>query len=148
MKLKTWSYRIVITVLLAELAYLVLFNMALHLPLTQTLVNQIKPEKFSVTWEKAWTWLPFRVHAQGISANGQTSSQQWQAEVPAASASISILPLLGKSVKIHSVEASDIEYFQRPRPKPDKDYAATRAFFPPIKGREIDKTPVTPVPKM
>ena len=147
MKLKTWSYRIVITVLLAELAYLVLFNMALHLPLTQTLVNQIKPEKFSVTWEKAWTWLPFRVHAQGISANGQTSSQQWQAEVPAASASISILPLLGKSVKIHSVEASDIEYFQRPRPKPDKDYAATRAFFPPIKGREIDTTPVTPVPK-
>ena len=62
MKIKTWSYRIVITVLLAELAYLVLFNMALHLPLTQTLINQIKPEKFSVTWEKAWTWLPFRVH--------------------------------------------------------------------------------------
>jgi len=145
--MKTRLYRIITTVVIVEIAYLVLVNLALNLPITQTLVNQHKPEKYAVKWQKAWTWHPFRVHARGVSANGQTSSQQWQAETPAVSASIAILPLLQKSVKIHSVVAEDIVYYQRPRPKPHKDYAATRDFFPPIRGREIDKNPVTPTPK-
>lgn len=145
--MKTYLYRAIIAVILFEAVYLSLINLALQLPVTQTLVNQIKPEKFAVTWEKAWTWHPFRVHARGVSANGQTGTQQWQAEAPAASASISILPLLAKTVSIHSVVAADLEYYQRPRPRPGKDYAATRAFFPPIKGRELDRQPVTPAPK-
>ena len=130
-----------------EFSYLILVNLALNLSITQTLINQHKPEKYAVQWEKAWTWIPFRIHARGISANGQTSSQQWQAETPAASASIAILPLLQKSVRVHSVVAEDIDYYQRPRPKPHKNYASTRDFFPPIRGREIDKTPVTPTLK-
>lgn len=145
--MKIWLYRIIATAAIVEIAYLILVNLALNLPFTQTLINQHKPEKYTVNWEKAWTWHPFRVHARGVSANGQTSSQQWQAEAPAASASIAILPLLQKSVKIHSVVAEDIVYYQRPRPKPHKDYAATRDFFPPIRGREIDKNPVMPAPK-
>jgi hypothetical protein len=145
--MKTWLYRIITTVAIVEFSYLILVNLALNLSITQTLINQHKPEKYAVQWEKAWTWIPFRIHARGISANGQTSSQQWQAETPAASASISILPLLQKSVRIHSVVAEDIDYYQRPRPKPHKSYASTRDFFPPIRGREIDKTPVTPAPK-
>lgn len=145
--MKTWLYRIIATVAIVELSYLILVNLALNLPITQTLINQHKPDKYTVQWEKAWTWHPFRIHARAISANGQTSSQQWQAETPAASASIAILPLLQKSVKIHSVVAEDIDYYQRPRPKPHKNYASTRDFFPPIRGREIDKTPVTPAPK-
>jgi len=145
--MKTCFYRIITTLVIVEIAYLVLVNLALNLPITQTLVNQHKPEKYAVKWVKAWTWHPFRIHARGISANGQTSSQQWQAETPAASASIAILPLLQKSVRIHSVVAEDIVYYQRPRPKPHKDYAATRDFFPPIRGREIDKIPLTPAPK-
>ena len=145
--MKTYLYRAIIAVILFEAVYLSLINLALQLPVTQTLVNQIKPEKFAVTWEKAWTWHPFRVHARGVSANGQTGTQQWQAEAPAASASISILSLLAKTLSIHSVVAADLEYYQRPRPRPGKDYAATRAFFPPIKGREVDRQPVTPAPK-
>ena len=49
-----------------ELIYLVLANGALQLPLTQDLVNKIRPEKFTVTWERAWTWYPFRVHAEKV----------------------------------------------------------------------------------
>ena len=145
--MKTYAVRIILAVIIIEAAYLALANLALQLPVTQTLLNSIKPEKFAVTWEKAWTWYPLRVHARGISANGQTGTQQWQAEAPAASASISILPLLAKKVRIHSVDAADVEYYQRPRPRPGRDYAAARDFFPSIKGREIDRQPVTPVPK-
>jgi len=56
--MKIWSYRIIATAAIVELAYLVLMNLALNLPYTQTLINQHKPEKFTVQWEKAWSWHP------------------------------------------------------------------------------------------
>jgi len=138
--------RIVKIVVLIEVAYLVLFNLALNLPLTQTLVNKIRPERFAVSWDRAWTWYPLRVHARGVSANGQTSSQQWQADVARASASMSLLPLVTKTVHIGSVDAEDVDFHLRPRPRPDKDYAAIKAFFPPIEGRDPE-SPATPKKK-
>jgi hypothetical protein len=61
----------------AELSYVILLNIALQLPLTQSLINQIKPEKFNIAWETAWTWYPFRFHIRDSSGNGQSRSQQW-----------------------------------------------------------------------
>jgi len=144
-KLKPWWQRLLIAAVIFEIAYLALVNLALNLPLTQTLINQHKPEKYAVHWEKAWSWRPFRVHAQGISANGQTASLQWQAKAPTAAASVAILPLLRRTVKVHAVDAENLTHFQRKRPKTDKDYAASRKFFPPISGRDLDE-PVTPRP--
>ena len=144
-KTKPWWQRLLIAAVIFEISYLALVNLALNLPLTQTLINQHKPEKYAVHWEKAWSWRPFRVHARGISANGQTTSLQWQAESPSVSASVAILPLLRRTVKVHAVDAKNLTYFQRKRPKPDKDYAASRKFFPPISGRDLDE-PVTPRP--
>lgn len=135
--------RIVKIVVLVEVAYLLLFNLALNLPLTQTLVNKIKPEKVAVSWDRAWTWYPLRVHARGVSANGQTSSRQWQADVASASASVSLLPLVTKTVRISALDAGNVDFRLRPRPKPDKDYAAIKAFFPPIEGRDPE-SPATP----
>ena len=54
--------RIAIAALAVEVIYVILFNLALQLPLTQSLINQIKPDKVHVSWEKAWTWYPFRFH--------------------------------------------------------------------------------------
>jgi len=133
------SLRRIFTVVAAvEIAYLLVINAALNVPLTQTLVNRIKPEKFVVYWEQAWSWYPFRVHVRGIAANGQTRSQEWEVRAPAASASVSILPLLWRTVKVSDVNALDIVYFQRPRPKADKDYAVIRKYFPSIHGREME----------
>ncbi|HAJ91466.1 MAG TPA: hypothetical protein DCO71_02395 [Gammaproteobacteria bacterium] len=144
-KTKPWWQRLLIAAVIFEIVYLALVNLALNLPLTQTLINQHRPEKYAVHWEKAWSWRPFRVHAQGISANGQTASLQWQAEAPAATASVAILPLLRRTVRVYAVEGENLTYFQRKRPKPGKDYAASRKFFPPISGRDLD-APVTPRP--
>jgi hypothetical protein len=136
-----WWRRILLVAAGIELVYLILANLALNLPLTQTLINEHKPEKYRVYWERAWSWYPLRVHARGISANGQTRSQQWQAEAPAAAASVALLPLLQRSVRIFNVQARDVTYYQRPRPRPDKDYARVREFFPPIRDRVIDDKP-------
>ena len=61
-----WIKRIAIAALVVEVIYVILFNLALQLPLTQSLINQIKPDKFHVSWENAWTWYPFRFHMQTV----------------------------------------------------------------------------------
>mgnify|MGYP001812400622 FL=1 len=133
--------RTLIVVVAIEIVYLVLVNTALNLQVTQDLINKIKPDKFAVSWDSAWTLYPTRVHARGVMANGQSRGQQWQVRAPEASASISLLRLPFKTVSLSNVSAEDVEYRQRPRPKPGKDYSATREFFPPIAGRELEITP-------
>ena len=71
-----WVWRVIRVVVIVEIAYLVLLNLALQTTATQTLINAIKPDKLHVSWERAWTWYPFRVHALGVSVNGQSRSQR------------------------------------------------------------------------
>ncbi len=143
---KQWPWKILRVLVVAQLAYLVIFNTALNLPLTQSLINAVKPDKFEVSWNRAWTWYPFRVHVRRIAANGQSRSQQWQVETPAASASIAILPLVLKRVWLSDVVATDAHYKQRPRLKADKDYEQVLPFFPDITGREVVPAVTTPRP--
>ncbi|MEH6583365.1 MAG: hypothetical protein V7754_15620 [Halioglobus sp.] len=124
-------------IVVIELCYLVVINSALQLSLTQDLVNLIRPEKFQVSWDSAWSGYPFRVYATGIAVNGQSRSQQWELHASSASGSISLLPLVLKHVTVSSVSAEDVDYRQRPRLKSDRDYSNKLAHFPPITGREI-----------
>jgi len=139
--------RVVYFVVVAELVYLLVINAALQLPLTQTLVNKIRPEKFQVSWESAWSFYPFRVHARGIAANGQSRTQQWQVYADAGSGSITLLPLVLKHVYLSDVEAENVDYRQRPRLKPDRDYSKRIAYFPPIIGRDIVPAETQPLKK-
>jgi hypothetical protein len=134
----------ILVLVFAELAYLVLVNAVLKLPFTQTVVNEIRPEKFSAYWENAWTWYPFRVHVTGLSANGQSRSQQWQLEVGEAAASIALLPLVLKRAWISDVLVTNVEYRQRPRLKEGTDYTAVMPFFPEIDGRSMAPAITTP----
>jgi len=146
-KNKSWLKKLIYVLLIVEISYVVVLNAALQLPVTQTLINKIKPEKFHISWESAWTWYPFRVHVQNATGNGQARSQQWEFEVESVSASIDILPLIFKRVWINDVQVSDARYYQRPRLKPDKDYSELIEFFPPISGREITDAVTTPKKK-
>jgi len=91
---KTWFRKLVYIVLAIEISYLVLFNLVFHLPGTQPLINQLRPDKFHISWEKAWTWYPFRIHLRNASGHGQSRSQQWEFEAQAVTASIDLLPLI------------------------------------------------------
>jgi len=48
-----WLRRIVIIVVVVEVSWLVLVNLALQMPLTQAVINSIRPDKFQVSWQKA-----------------------------------------------------------------------------------------------
>jgi hypothetical protein len=128
---------LLLILLLVEFVYLVLVNTALYLPVTQDLVNRIRPDKFQVSWERAWSWYLTRVHARGVSVDGQSRTQHREVEVPEASASITLLALLMKRVWVSNVQATDVVYRQRPRLKPDKDYSGKLQHFPPIADREV-----------
>jgi hypothetical protein len=139
-----WLWRGFKWLLALELGYLLVVNALLNLPLTQDVVNWIRPEKFHVRWESAWSLYPFRVHARGIAANGQTRSQQWQVAADAAAANVALLPLVLKRVHLRQVSAINVDYRQRPRLKPDKDYSGMIARFPPIEGREVLPVDISP----
>jgi len=137
--------RTVTAVLVAELAYVISSNLALQLPATQTWLNQVRPDKFHIEWESAWTWYPFRFHFRNASGNGQSRSQQWEFETKAVSASIDVMPLFFKRVWIDHVRLSDTRYLQRPRLKPGRDYGGLVPFYPPISGRKISDAVTTPL---
>ncbi|MEE4218573.1 MAG: hypothetical protein V2I48_13245, partial [Xanthomonadales bacterium] len=141
---KHWLWMALKIVLVVEIVYVVVINGLLQLPYTQTVLNKIRPEKFHISWENAWSWYPARVHIRNASANGNSSSQMWQVDVDAATGYISLVPLIFKRVQISGVEGRNIEYRMRPWLKPDKDYSGIEAFFPVIEGREV--TPAVPRP--
>ncbi len=131
------TLRILKWLLLAELLYLFLVNAALRVDFTQDVVNSIRPDKFHVSWDSAWSWFPWRVHARGIHAHGQSRRQQWEVRAEAASGAISLLPLLAKRVHLSALDATDVTYRQRPRLRADKDYTAIQDYFPPIADRDM-----------
>ncbi len=129
--------RLLWILLLVELGYLVLVNGALRLPLTQDLVNRIRPDRYHVEWQRAWSWYPFRFHAVGVRGHGQSRRQQWQFSAARAAGSIALTPLLLKRVWLRNVSGTDIDYRQRPRLKEGVDYSHLLPLFPPIEGRGI-----------
>ena len=136
--------KLIFIVLIIEISYVVVFNLALRLPGTQVFINQIKSEKFHVSWESASTWYPFRFHFRGAKGHGQSRTQQWEFEADYVSASIDPLPLIFKRVWIGGVRLGDANYQQRPRLKPDKDYSDLLAYYPGITGYEVSPADTTP----
>ena len=67
-----WIRKAIWIVAVIQLVYLVVVNAALYIPATQALVSMIRPDRFVVSWDRAWTWYPFRVHVEGLSVNGQS----------------------------------------------------------------------------
>ena len=128
---KTMLKRTILFIVILEVGYLLLFNAALNIGFTQTLINKIKPEKFQITWQKAWTPYPFKVFLEEGSAWGVSSSQKWKVDVKKASASISLLPLFKHRVKVYDIDTVNVDYFQRPV-KIDIKKAEQETFFAPM----------------
>jgi len=130
--------------LLAWAAWLLVVNALLYLPLTQGLASSIRPEKFRVRWDRAWSVIPFHVTARGVFANGNAKRQMWQLEAATVSGFINPVPLLWKTVDLHAVDGTDVDYRQRPRPLPDRDHSDIEAFFPDIEGRQVTPADTSP----
>lgn len=128
--------RLVLAVLILAGLYLIPVNLALNLPATLERLNALAPERFAVSWERAWSWYPLRVQLRGVAADGQTPTEQWQLDAGSATASMSLLPLLKGEVRVHDLDLQDIALRLRPRPTPERDYADFKQHFPTIRNRD------------
>jgi len=48
--------------------YLAGVNAALNLPAARDLLNRMQPERFRVTWQRAWSLYPLRLELMGVAA--------------------------------------------------------------------------------
>lgn len=134
--MKRLILRVVIVLVLIEGAYVGVFNILLNLHATQNYLNQMRPERITYHWDRAWTWYPFRVNVTNLTLNGQSWIQQWQLTAPSISGNFSIPALLTKTIRIHNIDTANVTVMFRPRPSPDRDDAAIRAFYPTIPNRD------------
>ncbi len=111
-KIFTWVKRILITLLLLEFIYLLVFNILLNTTSAQKTANQIKPETLQVTWGSAWTLFPGTIHFNTLSLEGKTHTKQWQADAKNASVSISLLSLTAHTIEITMLKVNDTTYQQ------------------------------------
>ena len=106
----SWAKRIFLLLLFLEFLYVVTFNVLLNSSYLRDRVNAVESNKIQIKWESAWTFYPARIHAENLTVEGESGSKAWQADIGTASASFSLLSLIGHSVKVCDVEVKDISY--------------------------------------
>ena len=98
-RLTTWARRAVFAVLALELVYLIAGNVFLSTDLGRRTLNR-KPEKFSVSWERAWTWIPFWVHTRQLELSGNARRASWKVTADSARIFIWVPSLFTKHVNL------------------------------------------------
>lgn len=117
--------RVAKLLIVAEIVWLLAANLLLNSSLAPALINR-KPEKFSVAWERAWTWYPARLHARGLVFEQHTWTMDIEVRATEASASVRFLPLLGLRFVLGDVDADGLsvailrEVPEGPKPAPAK----------------------------
>jgi len=108
--MKIWPVKVIWFVIMVEIIYLLLVNIALNLPQSQLLINAIKPQKFTVHWAKAWSFFPFRFYAENVSATGKVGTRQWVFESPSLSGAIGPQQLLRRKLHVTSAHATHVRF--------------------------------------
>ena len=95
-------------------AYLVGANVFL-LPSIGPHVISRKPEKLTVSWQRAWSLWPGSVRARGLTVSGENLVNQWYVALDHARLRVSLLGLADKSVLVRSIEGSGLDVRLRPQ---------------------------------
>jgi len=75
-----WTRWLVVAVVALELGYVVAGNSFLRHAWGRDLINR-RPERLSVAWDRAYTWLPGLVHVKGLDLGGASRRVAWQARM-------------------------------------------------------------------
>jgi hypothetical protein len=105
--IRTWGVRLVVLVVVVELAWVVFANLLLSTGLAERLINR-RPEELRVHWERARTWYPARVHACGLVYEQHTGTMDIEVRASKVAASLRILPLLALRGVLDEVDVRDL----------------------------------------
>lgn len=101
--------RVLGVVACAYLGYVLLGNLFLNTALSDAAFNR-KPERFTLHWQRAFTWWPGSVTAWQVEARGHARRVQWQARAESASAHIALWPLLRRELRIDPIDAERVQF--------------------------------------
>ncbi len=113
--------------------YLVAGNVFLSSSLFDHFVNA-SPADVSIRYRTAWTLLPGRVHAEGLSIRGRDSSIEWIVRIDEVDFGVSLLAFTRKTFKITHAEANAYTMRVRPRLAAPPKSRAEYGNLPPIEG--------------
>ena len=112
--IRKWAIRVGIALLVFEVFYLIAANVFLRTGLLTDLINK-KPEKMSITWDSAVTYLPGVATVSNFELRSQTRKDQIYFRVAKADARISLVKLIFKTIHIRGVDARDVDFRYRER---------------------------------
>lgn len=98
-RLRTALLLLVALLLGFELLYLAGANLFLNSTWGQRTMSR-RPEKFQLSWERAWTIIPGRVHAASLLLHGQTPRVRWRGRVEEAAVQLDLRYLFGREVRM------------------------------------------------
>lgn len=113
--------------------YLVAGNVFLSSSLFDHFVNA-SPADVTIRYRTAWTWLPGRVHAEGLSIRGRDSSIEWIVRIDDVDFRVSLWAFTHKTFKITQAEANAYSMRVRPRLEAPPKSRAEYGNLPPIEG--------------
>jgi hypothetical protein len=97
-----------------------------------------KPERRTITFDSAWSFVPGVAHVSGARVVHQGRGNQLEVVVDRARGFVNPLELLGKRVHILGLEARGVEFRFRKRPRVMAEVAERVRFAPPIEGIEFE----------
>lgn len=116
-----------------EIVYVVAGVFLVHSGQVDRWVNN-KPEKRTITFDRAWTFIPGLAHVGGVRVVNQGRGNQLEVVVARATAFVNPLELIGKRVHILALQARGVEFRFRTRPKTREEAEERAELVPPIEG--------------
>lgn len=104
-----WLRRLGWTALGFYLAYVLLGNLFLNTALADRALNR-KPDRFHAQWQRGVTWWPGQARLWEVQVKGQARRVQWTAQAERVRASIALLPLLWRELKLTDIDADELQF--------------------------------------
>ena len=110
--------RLVLALVLLELLYLGVANGLLVSSAFQDFLNR-RPEKFTVEWERAWTWVPTHVHVRKLELEGGAPRASWSVTLDKGRLDIGLFQLARRRFVLRGAhgDRTRIEVDTRPPPE-------------------------------
>jgi hypothetical protein len=99
-----WLRRIALTLVGLELGWLVVAHVFLNTPIASMTINR-RPERWTVTWERAWTPYPGRVYAKGVVYEHSIGRVHVVVRAENASVTVPIRPLFDRRFVLEGIVA-------------------------------------------
>lgn len=125
----------------AEVLYLAAGNLLLSTPLVPALLNR-KPEKRLVTWKRAWTVVPGRIHADGLALRVQNRPAQWLLSFDRATLDVDLPALATRRFHVVALRGDGASFRLRRRLDTRPEARLDPELLPPIPG--LDDPPEPP----